>query len=219
MGRGPLSLVSQLDEPKFSYCLTSIDTMKSSQLLMGSLASLNGNTTPGSILITPLIKNPSYPSFYYLSLEGISIGDTLLPINKSALAIDADGRGGMIIDSGTTITYLENSAFDLVTEEFTKQIQLTVSESNDSGLELCYNLPWNTELIGVPNMTFHFDGADLDLPLDNYFSEVEDGLACLLMESTSGLSIFGNYQQQNLLVVYDLVKESLSFVQTQCDQL
>ncbi|KAI3462395.1 hypothetical protein Pfo_019058 [Paulownia fortunei] len=69
LGRGPLSLVSQLDEPKFSYCLTSIDSTKTSTLLMGSLASVN-TTLGDSIKTTPLIKSPSSPSFYYLSLEG-----------------------------------------------------------------------------------------------------------------------------------------------------
>ncbi|GAB2277261.1 hypothetical protein Dimus_011967 [Dionaea muscipula] len=42
LGRGPLSLVSQLDEPKFSYCLVSFNDMsKSSTLLMGSTADLS----------------------------------------------------------------------------------------------------------------------------------------------------------------------------------
>ncbi|KAJ6349240.1 hypothetical protein OIU77_006760 [Salix suchowensis] len=113
LGRGPLSLVSQLKEPKFSYCLTSVDDTKSSTLLMGSLAS-SVKDSASEIKTTPLIQNSAQPSFYYLSLEGISVGETSLPIKKSTFSLQDDGSGGLIIDSGTTITYLEQSAFDLV---------------------------------------------------------------------------------------------------------
>ncbi|KAG8373661.1 hypothetical protein BUALT_Bualt11G0047400 [Buddleja alternifolia] len=220
MGRGPLSLVSQLEEPKFSYCLTSIDSTKSSTLLMGSLASVNKTTNGGdSIKTTPLIKSTSSPSFYYLSLEGISVGKTLLPIKKSTFSLKGDGSGGMIIDSGTTITYLEESAFDLVKQEFTNQMQLPVDDSNDTGLDLCFTLPSNAQNLEVPKLVFHFDEADLDLPGENYIIADSSGVACLAMGSSNGMSIFGNFQQQNMLVVHDLAKESMSFVPTQCDQL
>ncbi|KAL0462210.1 UNVERIFIED_CONTAM: Aspartic proteinase nepenthesin-1 [Sesamum latifolium] len=220
LGRGPLSLISQLDESKFSYCLTSIDSTKSSTLLVGSLASLNTSSQMDSIKTTPLIKNPSSPSFYYLSLEGITVGDTRLPIKKSTFAINEDGSGGMIIDSGTTITYLEQSAFDVVKEEFTKQMQLPVDKSDQTGLELCFRLPSDAQSIEVPKFIFHFEGgADLDLPGENYIIADPSGAACLAMGSSLGMSIFGNYQQQNTLVVHDLVKETIAFVRTQCDQL
>ncbi|KAK4426735.1 Aspartic proteinase nepenthesin-1 [Sesamum alatum] len=220
LGRGPLSLISQLKEPKFSYCLTSIDSTKTSTLLVGSVASLNTSSQMDSIKTTPLTKNPSSPSFYYLSLEGITVGDTLLPINKSTFALNEDGSGGMIIDSGTTITYLEQSAFDLVKEEFTKQVQLPVDKSDQTGLELCFKVPSDAQSIEVPKLIFHFeDGADLDLPGENYIISDSSGVACLAMGSSLGMSIFGNYQQQNILVVHDLVKETISFVPEKCDQL
>ncbi|KAI3462394.1 hypothetical protein Pfo_019057 [Paulownia fortunei] len=201
LGRGPLSLVSQLDEPKFSYCLTSIGSTKTSTLLMGSLASVNTNLRD-SIKTTPLIQSPSSPSFYYLSLEGITVGDTLLAIDESTFALNEDGTGGMIIDSGTTITYIEEIAFDLVKNEFTNQMQLPVDESKDTGLDLCFTLPSDAQNIE-----------------ENYIIVDSSGVACLAMGSSNGISIFGNIQQQNILVVHDLVKDTISFVPTQCDQL
>ncbi|KAK6128387.1 hypothetical protein DH2020_037863 [Rehmannia glutinosa] len=169
LGRGPLSLVSQLDEPKFSYWIT--------------------------------------------------VGDTVLPINKSTFALKGDGTGGMIIDSGTTITYIEESAFDIVKKEFINQVKLPVDESNDTGLDLCFTLPSDARNIEVPKMIFHFDGADLDLPGENYIIADQSGVACLAMGGSNGMSIFGNIQQQNILVVHDLVQETISFVPTKCDQL
>lgn len=216
LGRGPLSLVSQLDEPKFSYCLTSIDDTKSSTLLLGSLATIDSVSTKST---TPLIKNPSQPSFYYLSLEGISVGDSPLPIKKSTFALNNDGSGGVIIDSGTTITYLEESAFDMVKKAFIDKVKLQVDNSGSAGLDLCFKLPSGTTDFEVPKLIFHFEGADLDLPGENYIiSDSSIGLACLAMGSSSGMSIFGNVQQQNFAVVHDLQKDTLSFVPTQCSK-
>lgn len=220
LGRGPLSLVSQLHMSIFSYCLTSInedaDDSKSSTLLMGSIAHDEYN----NIITTPLLKNPTQPSFYYISLQGISVGDTQLPIKKSTFSLNKDGTGGMIIDSGTTITYLEESAFTLLKKEFSSQVNLPVDDSSSTGLDLCFKLPSNTNNIEIPKLVFHFEGADMDLPADNYMiADSRMGIACLAMGSSSGMSIFGNVQQQNTIVIHHLDKETISFVPTQCDKL
>ncbi|KDP34587.1 hypothetical protein JCGZ_12216 [Jatropha curcas] len=217
LGRGPLSLVSQLKEDQFSYCLTSIDSsQKTSTLLIGSLASVNHT----SIKTTPLIQNPLQPSFYYLSLQGISVGGSRLPIKKSTFQLQDDGSGGLIIDSGTTITYLEETAFNLVKKEFISQVGLSVDNSGTTGLELCFSLPSDSTQVEVPTLLFHFDEADLQLPAENYMiADSSFGVLCLAMGSSSGMSIFGNVQQQNFLVVHDLGKQTLSFLPTKCDQL
>ncbi|KAL5555086.1 hypothetical protein UlMin_037322 [Ulmus minor] len=219
LGRGPLSMVSQLKEQRFSYCLTSMDDTKSSLLLLGSSASVK-NKSSSSIITTPLIKNPSQSSFYYLSLQGISVGDKKLSIEKGTFSLQQDGSGGLIIDSGTTITYLEQSAFDVLKKEFTSQTKLEVEKSGSQGLDLCFKLPKDATSVEVPKLVFHFQDANLELPSENYIlSDSDSGVLCLAMGGSSGMSIFGNIQQQNFLVLHDLVKETLSFVPTQCDQL
>lgn len=65
---------------------------------------------------------------------------------------------------------------------------------------------------------FHFDGADLELPEENYIVN-EGGLVCVLMGTPIKMSIIGNTQQQNMLLTYDLDKETLSYVPTKCDEL
>ncbi|KAF5745058.1 aspartic proteinase nepenthesin-1-like [Tripterygium wilfordii] len=225
LGRGVLSLVLQLKETKFGYCLPSMaDTKSSGALLIGELESLNIEKLSG-VKTTPLIRNQLEPSHYYLSLEGISIGKTKLPIKKSAFELNTeDGSGGLYIDSGTPITRLEKSAYDLVKEELIRQINLPVyeSEESDLGFDLCFKLQqgigWDE--VEVPEFRFHFDGADLDLGRENYMIEYEEGQVCLAMLASHLMaSIFGSVQQQNLLVIHNLGKETLSFVPTQCDQL
>ncbi|XP_027365187.1 aspartic proteinase nepenthesin-1 [Abrus precatorius] len=217
LGRGPLSLVSQLKEPKFSYCLTSMDDSKTSLLLLGSLASVNGTQ---AAVTTPLLKNPIQPSFYYLSLEGISVGDTRLSIEKSTFDLGEDGSGGVIIDSGTTISYIEQKAFDALKKEFISQTQLPVDKSGSTGLDVCFTLPSGSSQVEIPKLVFHFKGGDLELPAENYMiGDSNLGVACLAMGASNGMSIFGNVQQQNILVNHDLEEETISFIPTSCDQL
>lgn len=223
LGRGPLSLVSQLKEPKFSYCLNSIgDTKSTSTLLMGSLANINANNTSSdnAVITTPLIKNPVQPSFYYLSLEGISVGTIRLSMKESTFTLQEDGKGGLIIDSGTTITYLEDRAYSMVRKEFVAQTKLDVDESASTGLDLCFKVPPGSTEVKVPKLVFHFDGGDLELPGENYMvGDSNEGVLCLAMGSSNGMSIFGNIQQQNILVLHDLEKETVSFVPSKCDRL
>ncbi|XP_047161088.1 aspartic proteinase nepenthesin-1 [Vigna umbellata] len=216
LGRGPLSLVSQLKEPRFSYCLTPIDDRKKSVLLLGSSAKVKDSKG----VTTPLIKNPLQPSFYYLSLEGISVGDTRLPIEKSTFEVGDDGSGGAIIDSGTTITYIEEKAFDELKKEFISQTKLPVDKSSSTGLDLCFSLPSDSTEVEIPKLIFHFSGGDLELPAENYMiGDSSLGVACLAMGASSGMSIFGNVQQQNILVNHDLEKDTISFIPTSCDEL
>ncbi|KAL1215317.1 Aspartic proteinase nepenthesin-2 [Cardamine amara subsp. amara] len=226
LGRGPLSLISQLKETKFSYCLTSIgDNEASSSLFIGSSASNIFNKTSanadGEITKTmSLLRNPNQPSFYYLELEGITVGAQRLSLEKSTFELAEDGTGGMIIDSGTTITYLEEAAFTVLKEEFSSRMSLPVDDSGSTGLDLCFTLPTEAKKIAVPKLIFHFKGASLELPGENYMvADSSTGVLCLAMASSKGMSIFGNIQQQNFNVLHDLEKETVSFVPTECGKL
>ncbi|XP_042405198.1 aspartic proteinase nepenthesin-1-like [Zingiber officinale] len=220
LGRGPLSLISQLGLGKFSYCLTSFNQSKKSPLLFGSLADLSAGEAATAVQTIPLLKNPQQPSFYYLPLKGITVGGTRLQIPSSAFALQDDGTGGVIIDSGTSITYLVAAGYRQVKRAFLNQVQLPVADGSDVGLDVCFSLPAESSSVEVPKLTFNFDGADLDLPAENYIiADSSTGLLCLTIMGSRGLSIIGNFQQQNLHVLYDLKEEALSFVSAQCDTL
>ncbi|XP_072972756.1 aspartic proteinase nepenthesin-1 [Typha angustifolia] len=216
LGRGPLSLISQLGMGKFSYCLTSLDQSKTSPLFFGALADIKATATN----TIPLVKNPMQPSFYYLNLKGITVGGTQLTISSSTFALQDDGTGGLIIDSGTSVTYLELAGYKMVKKAFISQMQLPVADGSDIGLDLCFSLPSDSSSVEVPKLVFNFDSADLDLPANNYMVvDSSTGLLCLTVMGSRGMSILGNFQQQNLQILYDLDNEKLSFAPIQCDQL
>ncbi|KAJ1291201.1 hypothetical protein BS78_02G300200 [Paspalum vaginatum] len=224
LGRGSLSLVSQLGAGSFSYCLTPFqDTNATSTLLLGPSAALNGSTT--GVRSTPFVAGPDrapMSTYYYLNLTGISLGATALPISPDAFALKADGTGGLIIDSGTTITSLVNAAYQQVRAAVQSVVNLPATDGSDStGLDLCFALPTPTSAPpAMPSMTLHFDGADMVLPAGSYMIS-GSGLWCLAMRNhTDGaMSTLGNYQQQNLHILYDVRKETLSFAPATCSDL
>lgn len=223
LGRGPLSLVSQLGLGKFSYCLTSLDDTSKSPLLLGSLAAISTDTaSAAAIQTTPLIKNPSQPSFYYVTLKALTVGSTRIPLPGSAFAVQDDGTGGVIVDSGTSITYLELQGYRPLKKAFAAQMKLPVADGSAVGLDLCFKAPASgVDDVEVPKLVLHFDGgADLDLPAENYMVlDSASGALCLTVMGSRGLSIIGNFQQQNIQFVYDVDKDTLSFAPVQCAKL
>lgn len=222
-GRGALSLPSQLKVDNFSHCFTAITGSEPSSVLLGLPANLYSDAD-GAVQSTPLVQNFSSLKAYYLSLKGITVGSTRLPIPESTFALKQDGTGGTIIDSGTGMTTLPQDAYKLVHDAFTAQVRLPVDNATSSSLSrLCFSfsVPRRAKP-DVPKLVLHFEGATLDLPRENYMFEFEDAggsVTCLAINAGDDLTIIGNYQQQNLHVLYDLVRNMLSFVPAQCNRL
>jgi hypothetical protein len=222
-GRGPLSLVSQLGPSRFSYCLTSYFSPTPSRLYFGVFANLNSTNTSSSsgspVQSTPFVVNPTLPSMYFLSLKGISLGTKRLPIDPLAFAINDDGTGGVIIDSGTSITWLQQDAYEAVRRGLRQAIPLPAMNDTDIGLDTCFHWPPPPNVtVTVPDFVFHFDGANMTLPPENYMLIASTtGYLCLAMAPSGAGTIIGNYQQQNLHILYDVANSFLSFVPAPCD--
>ncbi|KAK3147412.1 hypothetical protein QOZ80_3BG0282040 [Eleusine coracana subsp. coracana] len=221
--RGAFSLPSQLKVDNFSYCFTAISGSEpSSTVLLGLPVDLYSNAG-GGVQSTPLIQSSSSSlDSYYLSLKGITVGSTRLPIPESVFALKEDGSGGTVIDSGTGMTLLPQNAYGIVYDAFVAQVGLPVLNSTASSLtQLCFLVPRGVKP-DVPKLVFHFEGAVLDLPRENYMFDIQDrggNFTCLAVNAGDDMAIIGNYQQQNMHVLYDLVGNMLSFVPAQCGEL
>ncbi|KAJ7555526.1 hypothetical protein O6H91_05G044000 [Diphasiastrum complanatum] len=223
LGRGPVSFPSQLGSlfgHKFSYCLVTWTdaTSKTSPMFFGD-AAVPKKT---GVRYTPLLKNPNqdYDTFYYVQLDGISVAGSTLSIPHGTFDIQSDGSGGVIFDSGTTLTYLATAGYQKVLQALKSHISLPVTDSSAYGLDLCYAVSHaQGKLQGsFPRLTFHFRGADYELPLENYFIPVTTAgdVWCLALAGSSDFSIFGNIQQQNFHIFYDLGNSQIGFVPTTC---
>ncbi|XP_073004453.1 aspartic proteinase nepenthesin-1-like [Typha latifolia] len=202
-----------LHNTKFAYCLTYFTGTKRSSLLLGSLADIYSHTL-GPVQTTTLLRYPS--GYYYVPLTGITVGKKRLNIPKSAFIVDKNLNGGVIIDSGTSLTQLADVAYKKVKKAFISYMKLPVL-TNFSDIDLCFSKS-SPAHVEVPNFVFHFEGADMDLPRQNYIFE-DDHMMCLAMLPSTGLNIIGNIQQHNFQIVYDVENNKFSFAPVQCDQL
>ncbi|KAG0625877.1 hypothetical protein M758_2G086000 [Ceratodon purpureus] len=218
LGKGPLSFPNQVDPQnggRFSYCLTDRDSDSSerSTLVFGDAA-----VSSSGARFTPQASNPRVSTFYYLKMTGISVGGTLLTIPNSAFQLDSMGNGGVIIDSGTSVTRLQNSAYAALRDAFRAGTTSLAPTAGFSLFDTCFDLS-GLASVDVPTVTLHFQGGtDLRLPAENYLIPVDNSNTfCLAFAGTTGPSIIGNIQQQGYRVIYDNVRSQVGFVPSQCD--
>ncbi|KAK4415488.1 Aspartic proteinase CDR1 [Sesamum alatum] len=217
LGGGSVSIVRQLETTiggKFSYCLTTLDSKVSSKISFGPNAIVTG---PG-VASTPLVKK-SPDTFYYLTLEGVSVGNEALAYiffanSNSKSSVE---EGNIIIDSGTTLTYLPRSLYNGLESTLEKSISGRRVADPQGLFGLCYELPSNGEF-NAPPIIAHFTGADLELTQESTFLEVEKGVVCFTFVPSEDLAILGNLHQMNFLIGYDLENQKVDFFPTNCSK-
>lgn len=216
LGRGRLSFPTQAGRRfgrKFSYCL--VDRSASSR---PSYLVFGESSVSRTAVFTPLVNNPKLDTFYYVELTGISVGGTRVPAATPELfKLDAEGNGGVIVDSGTSVTRLTRPGYIAVRDAFRLGAKDLKTAPNFSLFDTCFDLSGKTQ-VKVPTMVLHFTGADVPLPASNYMIPVNsEGRYCFGFASTNnGLSIIGNIQQQGFRVVFDLAGSRLGFAPRGC---
>ncbi|RDX61398.1 Aspartyl protease family protein 2, partial [Mucuna pruriens] len=228
LGRGPLSFASQLQSlygHSFSYCLVdrNSNSSVSSKLIFGedkellSHPNLNFTSFVGG-------KENSVDTFYYVQIKSIMVGGEVLKIPEETWHLSGEsggggGGGGTIIDSGTTLTYFAEPAYETIKEAFIRKIKGYPLVESFPPLKPCYNVS-GVEKIELPEFVILFsDGAVWDFPVENYFIQIEpEDVVCLAILGTprSALSIIGNYQQQNFHILYDVKNSRLGYAPMKC---
>lgn len=203
LGGGKASLVRQLGRGKFSYCLNSF-TGKS-KLRVGSTGEVPGER----VVSTPLARKLP-ETYYYLTLEGISVGNQLL-------SVPVKSEGNIIIDSGTTLSFLPLGLYDKVEAAIKRSIKLKQINDPSGLLSLCYYT--RKDIANIPEIVVHFKGANVRLNHENLFVRTSDVALCLALTPTDDLPVYGNVAQMNFLVGYDLVKRAVSFKPADCGRL
>ncbi|CAK7346656.1 unnamed protein product [Dovyalis caffra] len=223
LGRGPLSFSSQLQSlygHSFSYCLVdrNSDTNVSSKLIFGEDKDLLNHP---ELTFTTLVGGKENPAdtFYYVQIKSIMVGGEMLNIPEDTWNLTSDGVGGTIVDSGTTLSYFAEPAYQIIKGAFVKKVKGYPIVKDFPTLDPCYNVS-GVEKIELPDFGILFaDGAVWNFPVENYFIQlVPDEVVCLAILGTprSALSIIGNYQQQNFHILYDTKKSRLGYAPMKC---
>jgi hypothetical protein len=225
VARGAASFASQVVPSYgsyFAYCLgdrTSNVRSNSSYLVFGRTPELP------STAFTPLLSNPRRRNLYYVNLAGFSVGgERVTGFSNSSLSLDpASGRGGIVVDSGTSISRFPRDAYGALRDAFDARAAaggMRRLSGHISVFDACYDMR-GVAMAKVPQIVLHFaGGADMALPPENYFIPEDTGNGkyyCFALEATDdGLSVLGNVQQQGFRVVFDVEKERVGFAPTGC---
>ncbi|KAF9598342.1 hypothetical protein IFM89_027049 [Coptis chinensis] len=194
-GQNELSVISQLSSrgisPRvFSHCLKGEDNG-------GGILVLGEIVEPG-IVYSPLV--PSQPH-YNLNLQSIAVNGQIVPVDPAVY--QTSRNRGTIVDSGTTLAYLAEEAYDPFRQ--------------------CCKLLRVDEVL--PLVTFNFaGGASLVLKPQDYLIQqgYVDGAAlwCLGFQKVSGqgITILGDLVLKDKIFVYDISHQRIGWVNYDCSR-
>ncbi|XP_074299930.1 aspartic proteinase CDR1-like [Silene latifolia] len=197
------SLISQLGvSNQFSYCLTPTNSNFTSKLRLGS------HVIPRSqgAITTPLWAR-YLPSFYVITLTGVSIGHATLNTDRS-----------IFIDTSSTFTYLDPSIYSGIEDAVRDAVGVEpIVRPPQPELSLCYDKKSGINT-GPANMVFHFEGGEISLTSINMFIDLGDVLCLAIVpsEEDGDSMILGNVAQVNFEVEYDLDSRMVTFTPTNC---
>ncbi|CAN6439340.1 unnamed protein product [Victoria cruziana] len=213
-GQNRFSVISQLASqelaPKaFSHCL------RGSQSGGGIL--VLGKVVDPSIVYSPLV--PSMPH-YNLYLQSISVNGKTLAIDSSAFATAANS--GTIIDSGTTLAYVAEQAYDVFVAAITSYVA-NLEPFNSKGSSQCFLVIGRVEDF-FPPVSLNFKGASMILKPQDYLLQQGTvsgaGVWCIGWQKMQGsMTILGDIVLKDKIFVYDLEGQQIGWTNYDCKYL
>ncbi|CAI0469287.1 unnamed protein product [Linum tenue] len=211
-GQGALSVISQLSSrgitPRvFSHCLKGEGSG-------GGIFVLGEILEPG-IIYTSLVPSQAH---YNLYLQSIAVNGQVLPIDP--VAFSTTTNRGTIVDTGTTLAYLVEEAYNplvnAVTAAASQSVTPTISRGNQ-----CYLVTSSVSDL-FPLVSFNFaGGASMVLKPEEYLSQqgsYQDGggMWCIGFQKGQGLTILGDLVLKDKIFVYDLVHQRIGWANYDC---
>ncbi|XP_061361836.1 aspartic proteinase 36-like [Gastrolobium bilobum] len=213
-GQQGMSVIDQLSSqglaPRvFSHCLKG-DSSGGGLLVLGEIVEPN-------IIYSPLV--PSQPH-YNLNMQSISVNGQALQIDPAVFA--TSNTRGTIIDSGTTLAYLADEAYNPFVNAITAAIPQSVRTVLSRGNQ-CY-LTTKTSIADIfPQVSLNFaGGASLVLRPQDYLirqNYIGDGSVwCIGFQKIQGqgVTILGDLVLKDKIFVYDLAGQRIGWVSYDC---
>ncbi|KAL5830982.1 hypothetical protein ACOSQ4_016336 [Xanthoceras sorbifolium] len=210
-GQQSMSVISQLSSqgitPRvFSHCLKGSGG-SGGILVLGEIVEPN-------IVYSPLV--PSQPH-YNLNLQSISVNGQILSIDSSVFATSSSK--GTIVDSGTTLAYLAEGAYDPLVNAITSIVSQSVRPIVSKGNQ-CFIVTASVADI-FPQVSFNFAaGASLILNAQDYLIQ-QTSIAgatvwCIGFQKIQGQTILGDLVLKDKIFVYDLDGQRIGWANYDC---
>ncbi|CAA2955627.1 aspartic ase 2 isoform X2 [Olea europaea subsp. europaea] len=212
-GQQGFSVVSQLSSQGitpnvFSHCLKG-GNGGGGILVLGQIVEPN-------LVYTPLV--PSQPH-YNLNLQSIAVNGQILPIDPAVF--QTSNNRGTIIDSGTTLAYLSEEAYDPFVNAITQTVSQSVRPLVSKGIQ-CYLTTSSVSEIFPPASLNFAGGASMLLKPEDYLLQQNSisGAAvwCIGFQKLQGqgITILGDLVLKDKIVVYDLAGQRIGWANYNC---
>ncbi|KAL2922051.1 Basic 7S globulin [Bienertia sinuspersici] len=238
LGRTKISLPSQFSST-FSFAKTFAICLSSSSNSNGVVFFGDGpyrflprnNDVSSNLIYTPLIKNPEPSSEYFIKVNAIKVNDKEVPLNKTLLSIDSQGKGGTKFSTVNPYTVMHTSSYNALTKFFVKEVGDVATVKAMAPFEVCYDAKsFSSTRVGpgVPTIDIVLQNEEVVWRIfgANSMVAVNDDVICLGFvdggDNTRTSIVIGGYQLENNLLQFDLAKSrvgftgSLLFSQTTC---
>jgi hypothetical protein len=198
----------------FAHCLQG-DNKGSGSLVIGAIREPD-------IVYTPMVPRQNH---YNVGLQNIAVDGTNV---TTAASFDLSTTGGVIFDSGTTLTYLVQPAYEEFQSGVVAAAPIAPSSIPDTegNTQTCFIYSGGIEGY-FPNLTLYFaGGAAMTLSPSNYLHKqmLSSGLSAYCfswLESVNtpgymSYTIFGDNVLKDKLVVYDNVDKRIGWKNFDC---
>lgn len=212
-GQQGMSVISQLASQgatpnAFSHCLKGGNG--------GGGILVLGQVIEPNIVYTPLVQSQPH---YNLNLESIAVNGQALPIDSQVFT--TSNTRGTIVDSGTTLAYLAEEAYDPFVNAINQIVLQSVRAFVSRGTQ-CYLVTSSVSEI-FPQVSLNFaGGASMVLNPQDYLLQQNsiNGAAvwCIGFQKIQGqgLTILGDLVLKDKIVVYDLAGQRIGWANYDC---
>ncbi|CAL1404122.1 unnamed protein product [Linum trigynum] len=212
-GQQGMSVISQLASqgaaPRvFSHCLKG-DDAGGGILVLGEIVEPN-------IVYTPLVASQPH---YNVNLQSISVGGQTLSIDPSVFG--TSDKKGTIVDSGTTLAYLADAAYDPFISAINSDVSQTVRPVVSKGQQ-CYLITTRVNDL-FPQVSLHFaGGASMLLNPQDYLVQQNSvngaSVWCIGFQKMQGqsITILGDLILKDKIFVYDLANQRIGWANYDC---
>ncbi|CAN4078684.1 unnamed protein product [Withania somnifera] len=157
---------------------------------------------------TPFNLDQPHPA-YNISLTGITVGSKITDVDVTA-----------IFDSGTSFTYLNDPAYNVITENFDSQAkQPRIQSDGELPFEYCYGISANQTTFEVPDVNLTMKGGNQFFLFDPIIMlSLTDGSGayCLAVVKSGDVNIIGQNFMTGYRVIFDREKMVLGWKASNC---
>lgn len=139
-----------------------------------------------------------------------------LPLSEDMLQITKSGQGGVIMDTGTTVTRFPKLVYEAFRDTYIAQNPSLPRAPGVEILDLCYDS--ELQVTSVSTGAFYFSGGTiLTLAPQNFILRAGDlGTYCFAFALSPTFSTVGNVQQEGIQVTFDLGYRVVGFGPNLC---